>query len=37
MERESVLDKYFEDITVHLIASKKRLDRIDNISGLCTK
>lgn len=37
MERESVLDKYFEDITVQLIASEKEgLDRIDKIPGLWT-
>jgi len=31
MERESVLDRYFEDITVQLIASEKEgLDRIAN-------
>jgi hypothetical protein len=38
MERESVLDRYFEDITVHLIASEKEgLDRIANIPRLWTK
>ena len=38
MERESVLDRYFEDITVKLIASEKEgLDRIANIPGLWTK
>jgi hypothetical protein len=38
MERESVLDRYFEDITVQLIASEKEgLDRIANIPGLWTK
>jgi len=38
MEKESVLDKYFEDITVQLIASEKEgLDRIANNPGLWTK
>ncbi len=38
MERESVLDRYFDDITVHLIASEKEgQDRIANISGLWTR
>jgi hypothetical protein len=38
MERESVLDRYFEDITVQLIASEKEgLDRIANIPRLWTK
>jgi hypothetical protein len=38
MERESVLDRYFEDITVQLIVSEKEgLDRIANIPGLWTK
>jgi hypothetical protein len=37
MERESVLDRYFEDITVQVIASEKEgLDRIANIPGLWT-
>jgi hypothetical protein len=31
MERENVLDRYFDDITVQLIASEKEgLDRIAN-------
>ena len=38
MERESVLDRYFDDITVKLITSEKEgLDRIANIPGLWTK
>jgi hypothetical protein len=38
MERKSVLDRYFDDITVHLIASEKEgLDRIAKIPGLWTK
>ncbi len=38
MERESVLDKYFEDITVQRIASEKEgLDMIVNIPRLWTK
>jgi len=38
MERKSVLDKYFEDITVQLIVSEKEgQDRIANIAGLWTK
>jgi hypothetical protein len=38
MERESVLDRYFEDITVQLIYSEKEgQDRIGNITGLWTK
>ena len=38
MERESVLDGYFDDITVKLITSEKEgLDRIANIPGLWTK
>ena len=38
MERESVLDRYFEDITVQLITSEKEgLDRIAKIPGLWTK
>ena len=38
MERESVLDRYFEDIKVQLIASEKEgWDRIANIPGLWTK
>jgi hypothetical protein len=38
MERESVLDMYFEDITVQLIASEKEgQDRIASIPGLWTK
>ena len=38
MERESVLDTYFDDITVQLITSKKEgLDRIAKIPGLWTK
>jgi hypothetical protein len=38
MERESVLDRYFDDITVQLIESEKEgLDRITNIPGLWTK
>jgi hypothetical protein len=38
MERESVLDRYFEDITVQLIAPEKEAqDRIANISGLWTR
>ena len=38
MERESVLDRYFDDITVQLIASEKEgQDRIANIPGLWTK
>jgi hypothetical protein len=37
MERESVLDKYFEDITVQPIASEKEgLDRIAKFPGLWT-
>lgn len=35
MERESVLDRYFEDITVQLIASEKEVqDRIALFPGL---
>ena len=35
MERESVLDRYFDDITVQLIASEKEgFDRIAQFSGL---
>jgi hypothetical protein len=38
MERESVLDRYFEDITVQLIASEKEgLDRIANNPRLWSK
>jgi hypothetical protein len=38
MERESVLDRYFEDITVQLIASEKEgFDRIARFPGLWTK
>jgi len=38
MERESVLDRYFDDITVQLIASEKEgHDRIANIAGLWTR
>jgi hypothetical protein len=38
MERESVLDRYFDDITVQLITSEKEgLDRIANITRLWTK
>jgi hypothetical protein len=38
MERESVLDRYFEDITVQLIASEKEgQDRLANISELWTE
>ncbi len=38
MERKSVLDRYFDDIIVHLIASEKEgLDRIAKIPGLWTK
>ena len=38
MERESVLDRYFEDITVQLIASEKeRQDRIARFPGLWSK
>src|SRR5215204_344417 len=38
MERESVLDTYFDDITVQLITSEKEgLDRIAKIPGLWTK
>ena len=38
MERESVLDRYFDDITVQLIASEKEgQDRIANIPRLWTK
>jgi hypothetical protein len=38
MERESVLDRYFEDITVQLIVSEKEgLDRIANIPRLWSK
>ena len=38
MEKESVLDRYFEDITVQLIASEKEgLYRIANIPRLWTK
>jgi hypothetical protein len=37
MERESVLDRYFEDITVQPIASEKEgLDRIAKFPGLWT-
>jgi hypothetical protein len=38
MERESVLDRYFEDITVQLITSEKEgLDRIANHPRLWSK
>ena len=38
MERESVLDRYFDDITVQLITSEKEgLDRIAEFPGLWTK
>jgi hypothetical protein len=38
MERESVLNRYFEDITVQLIASaKKGQDRIAQFPGLWSK
>jgi hypothetical protein len=38
MERESVLDRYFEDITVQLIASEKEgLNRIANNPRLWSK
>jgi hypothetical protein len=38
MERESFLDRYFEDITVQLITSEKEeLDRIANIPKLWAK
>ncbi len=38
MERESVLDRYFHDITVQLIASEKEgQDRIANIARLWTR
>ena len=38
MERESVLDKYFDDITVQPIASEKEgLDRIAQFLGLWSK
>jgi hypothetical protein len=38
MERESVLDRYFEDIIIQLITSEKEgLDRIANIPRLWTK
>jgi len=38
MERDSVLDRYFDDITVQLIASEKEgQDRIANIAGLWTR
>jgi hypothetical protein len=38
MERESVLDRYFENITVQLISSEKEgLDRITKNPGLWTK
>ncbi len=38
MERKSVLDRYFEDITVQLIASEKEgLDSIAKNPGLWTK
>ena len=38
MERESVLDRYFDDITVQLIASEKEgFDRIAQFPGLWTK
>jgi len=38
MERESVLDMYFEDITVQLISSEKEgLDRISKIPELWTR
>jgi hypothetical protein len=38
MERESVLDRYFENITVQLIVSEKEgLDRIAKIPGLWSK
>ena len=38
MERESVLDRYFEDITVQLIASEKEgFDRIAQFPGLWSK
>ena len=37
MERESVLDRYFDDTTVQLIASEKEgQDRIAKIPGLWT-
>lgn len=38
MERVSVLDRYFEDITVQLISSEKEgLDRISTIPELWTR
>ena len=38
MERESVLDRYFDDITVQLIASEKEgHNRIAIIAGLWTR
>jgi hypothetical protein len=38
MERESVLDRYFDDITVeHISSEKEGLDRIANIPRLWTK
>jgi hypothetical protein len=38
MERESVLDRYFDDITVQLIASEKEgLDKIANNPRLWSK
>lgn len=38
MEREIVLDRYFDDITVKLIASEKEgFDRTDHIPELWTK
>jgi hypothetical protein len=38
MERENVLDRYFDDITVQFIASEKEgQERIANILGLWTK
>ena len=38
MERESVLDRYFDDITVQLIDSEKEgQDRIAHIAGLWTR
>jgi hypothetical protein len=38
MERESVLDRYFDDITVQLIASEKEgFDRITKFPGLWSK
>ncbi len=38
MERESVFDMYFDDITVQLITSEKEgLDRIAKFPGLWSK